>query len=111
MARRLRWTEAAWADLEEAADYIARDSPYYAAAFALEVRNAARSLRRFAERGRMVPELADPSIREIFVQGYRLIYLLSSSIVYVVAVIHGARDLREIWEQEGRGGTVGEPSQ
>jgi plasmid stabilization system protein ParE len=32
VARRLRWTEAAALDLEEAALFIARDSPFYAAA-------------------------------------------------------------------------------
>jgi len=103
MARRLRWAEAAWGDLEEAADFIARDSPNYAAAFVREVRDAARSLHHFAERGRVVPELADLSIREIFVQGYRLIYQVSPGIVYVVGLIHGARDLRSIWGREGRG--------
>ena len=40
--------------MEEAADYIARDSPNYAAALVREVREAARSLSRLAERGRMV---------------------------------------------------------
>jgi len=34
------WSEAAWNDLESAADYIARDSPRYAAAFVREVRDA-----------------------------------------------------------------------
>jgi len=40
----------AWTDLDQAAAYIAKDSPYYAAAFVREVRDAARSLREFAER-------------------------------------------------------------
>lgn len=44
MARKVKWTAAAWSDLEEAADYIARDSPNYAAALVREVREAARSL-------------------------------------------------------------------
>jgi plasmid stabilization system protein ParE len=39
MARKVKWTEAAWSDLEEAADYIARDSPHYAAAFVHGARN------------------------------------------------------------------------
>lgn len=46
MARKVKWTAAAWNDLEEAADYIARDSPNYAAALVREVREAARSLSR-----------------------------------------------------------------
>jgi len=53
MAKKVKWTAAAWSDLEEAADYIARDSPNYAAAMVREVREAARSLSGLAERGRM----------------------------------------------------------
>jgi plasmid stabilization system protein ParE len=60
------WTESAWRDLEEVADYIAKDSSHYAAAFILEARDAARTLAYMAERGRVVPEFNDPIIRELF---------------------------------------------
>jgi len=33
MDRKIIWTESAWRDLEEAAEYIAKDSQHYAAAF------------------------------------------------------------------------------
>ena len=68
MAKTVSWTDAAWADLEAVADYIARDSRYYAAAFVREVREAARSLKRFPERGTIVAELGDPTIRELYVR-------------------------------------------
>jgi plasmid stabilization system protein ParE len=74
VARRVRWTTPAWEDLAEAADHIARDSKYYAAAFVLEARDAARSLNRFADRGREVPEYGESAVRELFVQSHRLIY-------------------------------------
>ena len=93
MARALRWTEAAVDDLNEAAEFIARDSPFYARALARDVRDAARSLRRFAERGRVVPESDDPSIRELFVKHYRLIYQITPDHVVILAFVHGARDL------------------
>ncbi|MDP2644307.1 MAG: type II toxin-antitoxin system RelE/ParE family toxin [Desulfobacterales bacterium] len=51
MARSVKWTEVAWSDLEEVADYIANESRHYAAAFVREVRDAARSLAYFSERG------------------------------------------------------------
>jgi plasmid stabilization system protein ParE len=47
------WTESAWRDLEEVADYIAKDSTHYAAAFVREAREAARTLACLAERGRV----------------------------------------------------------
>ena len=102
MARKVVWTEAAWSDLEAAAEYIAKDSPHYAAAFVHEVRDATRSLTHLAERGRVVSEFQDPSIRELLVRNYRLIYKLSAPAAIIVGFIHGARDLSALWEREGR---------
>jgi addiction module RelE/StbE family toxin len=100
MARTLIWTETALQDLDEAAEYIARDSKFYAKAFVKESRQAARSLKRFPERGRIVPELGEPEIREIFVRSYRLIYKLEDTKrIYVVRFIHGARDFSARWSQ------------
>lgn len=69
--RRVIWTQAAWSDLEAAADYIAKDSPMYARAFVADIKRAARSLADFSERGRIVPEIAKPDTREVFPAGYR----------------------------------------
>jgi len=44
--------------VEKAADYIAQDSEFYAAAFVQEFKEAAASLANFAERGQVVPESA-----------------------------------------------------
>jgi toxin ParE1/3/4 len=94
VARTVVWSEPAWHDLEQVADYIAQDSPHYAATFVREVRDAARSLSTFAERGRVVPELNDPAVRELLVGRYRLMYIVMASSVQVIAFVHGARDLR-----------------
>lgn len=93
MASRLIWTEPAWHDLESHANYIARDSSVYASAFVRRVRNAARSLSRLPKQGRLVPELEDPHVREILLGNYRLIYEVRRDAVYVLSVVHGARDL------------------
>lgn len=95
MAREIIWTDSAWNDLQETADYIAKDSVNYAAAFVQEARDAARSLSTLSERGRVVPESDDPSIRELFVRNYRLMYQITDSTVYIVGFIHGARDLQK----------------
>ena len=91
MARKVDWTDPAWDDLAEVADYIAKDSQYYAAAFVQEVRSAAASLSEFAERGQIVPELGDPSIRELLIKSYRLVYRVSPERVRILTLIHGAR--------------------
>ena len=89
MARKIIWSFEATADLEAIADYIARDSSFYAASFVIEVREASRSLNEFSERGRIVPELSNPSIRELFIKDYRLIYRIEESRVDILGLIHG----------------------
>jgi len=96
MAREVVWTDPAWDDLEAAAEYIARDSEFYAATFVQEVREAAASLADFAERGQTVPEFADESIRELLVKPHRLVYKLTDEHVFIVAFIHGSRRLWRI---------------
>ena len=105
MARKVMWTETAWRDLEEVADYIAKDSSHYGAAFVREARDAARSLGYVAERGRTVPEFNDPEIRELFVRSYRLIYQVKEQAVNIIGFIHGARDVSALWERERRPGS------
>ena len=88
---RIVWTDSAWQELDDAASFIARVSPRYAATLTDEARSAARSLRKFPRRGRMVPEIGDETIREIFVKSYRLIYEIRELEIVVLAFLHGAR--------------------
>jgi toxin ParE1/3/4 len=97
----IAWAEVAVEDLDEVADFIARDSRYYASAMVREARLAAQSLRRFPYRGRVVPESGDPQVRELFIRDYRLIYRVLDDKVVVLAFIHGARDLAALWERRG----------
>jgi toxin ParE1/3/4 len=101
VARTVRWTETATQDLAEAAAFIGRDSRFYAAALVRETRAAAQSLRTFAERGRVVPEIDAPDIRELFIRGYRLLYQVTADRVFILAFVHGARDLTALWERRG----------
>jgi toxin ParE1/3/4 len=93
VAWRVRWTELAWGGVESAAEYIARDSPRYAAALIREARTAARSLREFPNRGRVVPEENNPAIRELFVQSYRVIYRVRGDEIQILNFVHGARNI------------------
>jgi plasmid stabilization system protein ParE len=93
MARRVAWAERAARDLDKAAEYIARDSPVYAASLVRQAHRTARSLATLAERGRVVPEFEDSQRRELFVSSYRLLYRIADEVVLVTAFVHGARDL------------------
>lgn len=94
MAPRVIWSEPAWSNLEAAAEYIAKDSPRYAAALIREAREAARSLKEFANRGRVVPEENDVAVRELFISSYRLIYRIRETQVEIVAFVHQSRILK-----------------
>ena len=101
MARSVVWTELAWVDLQQAVEYISQDSPTYAAAFARSVWEHSQSLDELTYRGRVVPELGDPDVRELFPASYRLLYEIRGEVVYILGLIHGARDLAALWDREG----------
>ena len=106
MAARVReviWAESARDALDAVIEYIAQDSPQAAVQVLDEALRTGASLATFAERGRVVPELNDPAIREVFVHKYRLQYEVGDAQVLVVAFLHGTRDFatwRESQKQE-----------
>ncbi len=79
------------ADLEAAADYIARDSPRLAAAFVEQVIRATERLAVFPRSGRVIPEKERDEFREVIVQSDRVFYEVASDTVVIHAVHHGAR--------------------
>ncbi len=102
MARQVIWADAAQEDLDAAAAYIHRDSPSYAASFVNRTLKTGRSLATFPMRGRIVRELGDTSIREIFVFSYRLIYRVEKSRVSILSLIHGSRDFLKACSERDR---------
>jgi addiction module RelE/StbE family toxin len=88
------WSDPARDDLDELARYISRDSVFYARNFAERIVLATRRLRDFPESGRMIPEAEDQTLREIIVQGYRVMYRIETARVLVLAIMHGSRDVK-----------------
>ncbi len=88
------WTERAFGDLREIHDYIARDSRFYARVTVEKLRSAVARLGTFPESGRAVPEFL--VYREVVRAPYRIIYRHepASGRVLIMAVVHGARPLR-----------------
>ena len=105
MAARVReviWAESARDALDAVIGYIAQDSPQAAVQVLDDALRAGASLATFAERGRVVPELNDPAIRELFVYKYRLQYEVGDKRVLIVAFLHGARDFATWQESQNR---------
>ena len=94
MAHRVVWSRRAVRDLETIAEYIAQDSPAYAAGVVRTVINHTKTLSRFPRSGRKVPEFDDGNIRELLAYSYRVIYRIQEQEVLIAAVIHGKRMLQ-----------------
>lgn len=88
---RVVWTVPALEDVEAARDFVARDSPRYARALVERLLAAAERLADFPLVGRVVPELGQATVRELFEGGYRIVYRVTPDEAQVVAVVHGAR--------------------
>jgi toxin ParE1/3/4 len=94
MAYRVEWSPRAVDDLEAIALYISIDSLAYARAVVRTILNATRKLSTFPHAGRVVPELTDDNIRELFAFSYRIIYRVQDGVVTVAAIAHGKQLLR-----------------
>ena len=91
--RAVVWTRAALECLDEILATIALEASPKTAERVLGVFDStAESLSDLANRGRMVPELEQSTIREVFVYRYRLLYQVSSAEVRILAVIPGEMD-------------------
>jgi len=93
------WSPEAVEDIESIAEYINRDSEFYASSVVAKVVDLAGALGEFPLIGRIVPELDDEAIRERFVYSYRVIYRVEKERILVLAVVHGKRLLESIRER------------
>jgi toxin ParE1/3/4 len=90
---RVVWTDPALDDLTRIMDYIARDSPRYALQVGERIYEAAEKLEHQPRAGAVVLEFNMDHFREVLMRPYRIIYELRGEGCYIVAVIHGSRDL------------------
>jgi plasmid stabilization system protein ParE len=84
------------ADLEDIALYIARDNPRAAEAWVDKLIQTARRAAVAPHAGRVVPELNDPAIREVFLRTYRIIYRIEPTRILILTIFEGHRRLRGV---------------
>ena len=97
--RRVIWTESARDALEEVLGYISRESPDRAARVLTRALDVAASLSTLSERGRVVPEIGESTLRELLVYDHRMLYRVHEDRVVIRAFLHGARDF-STWRRE-----------
>lgn len=67
MADRVVWSPEAIEDVEAIATYIERDSTVYAQSVVSKIVQTSQRVGDFSHAGRVVPEIGDENIRELFV--------------------------------------------
>ena len=95
MAIRIDWSPEAIDDIKSIAEYIERDSPFYARAVVNSIFQSVEKLSEFPGIGRIVPELGREEIREIIAYSYRVVYKIEKKRILVVAIIHSKRNFKE----------------
>jgi len=91
VAYELKWSEEALEDIDSIATYIEKDSSIYAKSVVTKIFEKVEILSDFSQMGRIVPELNNDNIRELFIYSYRLIYSINDDAILIIAVIHGKR--------------------
>lgn len=95
----VKWSPEAAEDLESIAEYIARDSEFYARSVVYKILAVSRKIPEQPMIGRIVPEIGAKEIRERFVYSYRLVYRVQNRNILIVAIIHGKRLLENVSER------------
>ena len=95
MDYQVRLSRSAESDIEDIVRYISIDDRSQALRFGRFLMRHARSLAQFPERGRVVPDFDDDSIRELIVRRYRIVYRLNHDdrLVEIIRFWHVARDI------------------
>lgn len=98
MDYQIRLSHSARSDLKAIVRYISVDDPDHALRFGRFLIQHANDLGHFPERGRVVPEFDEKSIREIIVREYRIIYRLNQKRqeIEIIRFWHAARGIPEL---------------
>lgn len=86
------WSPSALDDVNSIAEFIARDSVDQSALFVTRLLDATDRLQDYPRSGRIIPEIGDPSRREIICGSYRIMYRLEIEEMWITGVVHGARN-------------------
>ncbi len=98
---KVHWTDTAQGHLDSIHRYIAQDSAEYALRMVDRLTRRSQFIASFPLAGRRVPEYDMDGLREVTEGPYRIIYYIKPDQVDVIAVIHGARDLRSAMQTIG----------
>lgn len=90
------WSPSALVDIELIMEYISRDSVSRASLFMERLIAATDRLKTYPFSGRVIPEIGQPTCREILYGAFRIMYRIDNDEVWITGVVHSARD----WKPE-----------
>jgi toxin ParE1/3/4 len=89
------WIQQAIDDLNQIAEYIAKDSPKYADLTVDKIFDKTQILKEFPQIGRIVPEIGKDNIRELIEGNYRILYeIINDEHIEILTVHHSARIIK-----------------
>jgi addiction module RelE/StbE family toxin len=91
---RIKWTNEALMRLFEIEDFISQDSPERAEKFVEQIIEHAETLSDKPLRGRTVPEISNPDLRDLIFKKYRIVCRIKGNSLYILTVFEGHRLLR-----------------
>jgi len=89
---RLEWSPRAADDLVRIVRFISSDSPKAARRFGAKLKSAAESVVEYPWKGRVVPELVRPEVREIIHGNYRVVYLVQRERLVILTLFEGHQE-------------------
>lgn len=93
------WTQTAVENLSAVYNYLAQNSPQYAARIVDRLTRRSEQIAKFPFSGRIVPEFETKQIREVIEGSYRIIYYIKVEQIEVLAVIHGSQQITSTLEE------------
>ena len=91
---KIKWTNEALMRLFEIEDFISQDSPERAEKFVDQIIEHAETLSDNSLRGKTVPEISNPDIRELIFKKYRIVYRVKGNSLDILTVFEGHRLMR-----------------
>jgi addiction module RelE/StbE family toxin len=90
----INWTPQSVSDLKNIAEYIGKDSKYYAKLQVIRLKSRVEVLERQIHIGNLVPEFERTDLRQLIQGRYRIIYkVVNENRADILTVHHSARDI------------------
>ncbi len=93
MVQKIIWTKEVQINIKGIKDYISIDSEFYASKIINLIYFSAQKLLTFPEAGKVIYQTGLFKVRRILVKKYRLLYVIDTDKIYIIAVYHQSRQL------------------